>query len=152
MDAEPQPPPPDSLAALFQLQPLPRGRAIVTVICAGTALLAAGGLLEYGTGSPETSGAVVAAYWALFFGLHTIAFGGAALLGGFPALAQRPIKRAWVGLCAALYIAAFVVWFAHQSEGASVGAWLVRSLGFLPAALAMLLGLGFHPSPPRAEP
>jgi hypothetical protein len=141
MGTEPEPPrPAGSLAALFQPTPLPRWRAVFSITCAAAALLAAGGMIEYGAGSPETQGTAVATYWALLFGLHVVAFGGAGLLAAFPALARLPIKLVWLALVATVYWLAFAVWHAHQ-PAATVGDWVARSSAYAPAALVVFIGL-----------
>jgi hypothetical protein len=136
------------LAALFRAAPLPRWRAMFAIVCAAAALLSAGGMLEYGTGSPETQGTPAATYWALLFALHVVAFAGAGLLAAFPALAQLSIKLAWLAVAAVVYGLAFAVWYAHQAPDAPVLAdWLVRSPAFVPAALAIVVGLCLPPLP-----
>src|SRR5262245_235400 len=96
-----------SLADRFRVAPLPRWRATFAIICAAAAFLSAGGMLEYGSGSPETQGTPAASYWALIFALHVIAFGGAGLLATFPPLATRPLKLAWLAVALAVYGFAF---------------------------------------------
>jgi len=132
------------LTALFRPAPLPRWRAVFSITCAAAACLAAGGMLEYGAGSPETQGSPVAIYWALLFALHVVAFGGASLLAAFPALARVPVKLVWLGLLAAVYGLAFAVWRGHQ-PAATWGDWMARSTAFLPAALVVLVGLLLPP-------
>jgi len=130
------------LAELFRVAPLPRWRAVFALICAAAAFLSIGGTLEYGTGSPETSGSVAASYWALLFALHVVAFGGAGLIAAFPALARLPIKLGWIAAVAVVYALAFVAWYRHQPEhAASLGEWLARWPAYSPAALALLVGL-----------
>lgn len=141
MAAEREPPrPAGSLAALFQPAPLPRWRAVFSITCIAAALLATGGMIEYGAGSPETQGTAVATYWALLFGLHVVAFGGAGVLAAFPALARLPVKLAWLALLAVVYWFAFAVWRAHQ-PAATLGDWLARSGAYVPAAAVVLVGL-----------
>jgi hypothetical protein len=135
-----RPRPARSLGELFQPAPLPRWRAVFSITCVAAALLSAGGMIEYGAGSPETQGTAVATYWALLFGLHVVAFGGAGLLAAFPALARLPLKLAWLALVATVYWLAFAVWHAHQ-PAATLGDWAARSSGYLPAAAAVLIGL-----------
>jgi hypothetical protein len=144
MDAERGGPTPGSLAEIFRPAPLPRWRAVFAITCAAAAFLAAGGMLEYGTGSPETQGTPVATYWALVFALHVVAFGGAGLLAAFPVLARLPLKLAWLGLVAVVYGVAFAVWHAHQ-PGATLGDWAARSGAYLPAGLVVLIGLLLPP-------
>jgi len=128
---------------LFRPVPLPRGRAVLTVVFAGAALLAAGGMLEFGGGSPATQGTAAAAYWAVFFGLNLLAFGGAALLGGFPRLAIRPIKAIWAVALLALYGVAFSIWYHHipGGTGSVFSRWVSHFPPYVPAALAALAGL-----------
>lgn len=148
MDADGGQPPRDGLAEWFRPAPLPRWRAVFSVTCAAAAFLSAGGMLEYGAGSPETQATPAAAYWALVFGLHVVAFGGAGLIAAFPALARPPIKLAWLAATAALYGLAFAVWRGHQPGAATVGDWLARSTAYLPGALAVAVGLAL----PRQVP
>ena len=130
------------LAELFRVAPLPRWRAIFAITCAGAAFLCAGGMLEYGTGSPETQGTRAATYWALLFALHVVAFGGAGLLAAFPPLARAPIKIAWAVLTVAVLLLAFAEWRSHQPEGAGEpSAWLAHWPSFLTAALVLVIGL-----------
>ena len=68
------------------------------LICAAAAFLSIGGTLEYGTGSPETSGSVAASYWALLFALHVVAFGGAGLMRRVPG-AGAPADQARLDRC-----------------------------------------------------
>lgn len=140
MDTERDRRPAGSLAELFRPAPLPRWRAVFSITCAAAALLSAGGMLEYGAGSPETQGTAVATYWALLFGLHVVAFGGASLLAAFPTLARLPIKLAWLAAVATVYGLAFTVWQAHQ-PAATLGDWMTRSGAYLPAAVAVLITL-----------
>ena len=130
------------LAEVFRVVPLPRWRAIFAIVCAGAAFLCAGGMLEYGTGSPETQGTRAAGYWALLFALHVVAFGGAGLLAAFPALARPLVKLAWLGMVMLVYGLAFAVWERQQPEGlGGVGAWLARWPAYLPALVATFIGL-----------
>ena len=136
--AVPTPP----LAELFHVAPLPRWRAIFAIVCAGAAFLCAGGMLEYGTGSPETHGTRAATYWALLFALHVVAFGGAGLLAAFPALARPLTKLAWLGLVMAICGFALAVWERQQpAEMASLSAWLARWPAYLAAIVVTLIGL-----------
>jgi hypothetical protein len=141
MTAERREGPPGGLAEWFQPAPLPRWRAVFSITCAAAAFLSAGGMLEYGAGSPEAQGTPAAGYWALVFGLHVVAFGGAGLIAAFPELARATIKLAWVAVVAALYVSAFSVWRTHQAAPASVGDWLSRSPAYLPAAFTIAIGL-----------
>ena len=132
-----------SIAEIFRPEPLPRLRAVTSLTCGGASLLAGGGMLEYATGSPAAQGTAVTSYWALFFAVHFVAFGGAALIGAFPRLARPAVKTAWAAVVVAVYIGAFIVWSQHQSspEAASLGAWLARNVGYVPAAVALAVGL-----------
>lgn len=135
-----------SLAELFRSPPLPRWRAIFAIACAAAAFLSAGGMLEYGTGSPETQGSAAATYWALLFGLHVVAFGGAGLLAAFPGLARAPIKLAWLALVALVYGLAFASWHAHRPDApGAITDWLAHWRAYLPAAVTVLVGLGLRP-------
>jgi hypothetical protein len=137
------------LAELFRVAPLPRWRAIFAIVCAGAAFLCAGGMLEYGTGSPETKGTPVSTYWALLFGLHVLAFGGAGLLAAFPPLASRPIKLAWALLTAAVFGLTYAEWNAHQATaGADLSEWLSRWPAYITALATLLIGLCL---PPRSS-
>jgi hypothetical protein len=134
--------PAPSLAELFRVAPLPRWRAVFALICAAAAFLSIGGMLEYGTGSPETRGSVAASYWALLFALHVVAFGGAGLIAAFPALARPPIKLGWIAAVALVYALAFAAWYRHQPQhAASLSEWLARWPAYFPAALAVVVGL-----------
>lgn len=132
-------------AGVFRAATLPRWRAMFAVICAAAAFLCAGGMLEYGTGSPETHGSAAGGYWALLFAVHVAAFGGAGLIAAFPGLARAPIKVAWVAATAALYALAFSTWRAHQAAPPTLGAWLARSATYAPAALAVIIGIALSP-------
>ena len=154
MDTERNRPPGGSLAELLRPAPLPRWRAVFSITCAAAAFLSAGGMLEYGAGSPETQGTAVATYWALLFGLHVVAFGGAALLAAFPALARLPIKLAWLAVIGTVYGLAFAVWQTHQ-PAATVGDWAARSGAYVPAAVVVLIALLLPAAagiPPETEP
>ncbi len=152
MPADRVDPPARLLAELFRVAPLPRWRAVFALVCAAAAFLCAGGMLEYGTGSPEAGATPAATYWALLFALHVVAFGGAGLLAAFPALARVPIKLAWLALGALVYALAFAAWSRHQPQGAAaLRDWLSHSSAYLPAALAMAVGLSLT-SLPRVPP
>jgi ABC-type spermidine/putrescine transport system permease subunit I len=127
----------------FSAVPLPRSRAWLALIFAAAAFLSLGGMLEYGAGSPMTQGQGVASYWLAFFGFHAAAFGGAALLGAFPALTARVAKAVWLGAVVAAYVTAFLIWRASQNEAqaASALAWLSHWRGYAPALLPLLCGL-----------
>ena len=146
MDTEPRRAPSGGLAELFRPATLPRWRAVFAITCAAAAFLCAGGMLEYGSGSPETQGTAVATYWALLFALHVVVFGGAGLLAAFPALARPRFKLAWLGLAAIVYWFAFSVWQSHQPlGGATLGEWLARWPAYLPAGIALIIGLALPP-------
>jgi hypothetical protein len=139
MSAEPER---DGLAGVFRAETLPRWRALLAVTGFAAALLFAGGMLEYGSGSPAVQGTPAATYWTVFFALNTLAFGGAALLAGFPRLGLWGVKLAWASATALLYVFAFAVWYGQQQSGAAfVLGWLERSLVYLPAAFAVLVGI-----------
>lgn len=129
----------DGLASRFEPLPLPRWRAILSISCAGVALLSAGAMLEYATGSPATLGKGAGPYWSLFFAFNLVAFAGTGLLGAFPRLATRAVKLFW-GLCLlALYVAAFAVWIEGQSV--SLNDWLARTPTYLPGLAIATIGL-----------
>jgi hypothetical protein len=134
----------------FRVGDLPRWRAIFALVCAAAAFLCAGGMLEYGTGSPETQGTAAATYWALLFALHVAAFGGAGLVAAFPALARLPIKLGWLALVAALYGLAFSAWHQHQ-PAATLSDWLARWPAYAAAAAATLIGLVLPALPGSGE-
>ncbi len=140
-------------AGVFAAVPLPRSRAWSALIFAAAAFLSIGGMLEYGSGSPMTQGQGVASYWMVFFAFHAVAFGGAALLGSFPALAGRASKAIWVLAVAALYGVAFFIWRANQSEAQTLTtlAWLSHWRTYVPALLPLLCGLLWGPSPAADE-
>jgi hypothetical protein len=135
---EPRP----GLAGAFRAETLPRWRALLAVGGFGAALLATGGMLEYGSGSPAIQGTPAATYWTLFFALNMLAFGGAALLAGFPRLGRVGVRLAWAASLALVYLLAFSVWYRQQPDGAgALGAWMARSFAYLPAAIATLIGI-----------
>jgi hypothetical protein len=103
------------------------------------ALLSAGAMLEYATGSPATVGRGAGPYWSLFFAFNLVAFAGTGLLGAFPRLATRRVKWALVVSLVGLYVAAFAVWFGAQSV--SAGDWLARTPTYLPGFIVAALGL-----------
>jgi hypothetical protein len=103
------------------------------------ALLSAGALLEYATGSPATVGKGAGPYWSLFFAFHLAAFGGTGLLGAFPRIATRKVKLVWSLSLLALYIAAFAVWIGGQSV--STSDWLARTPTYLPGFVIAGVGL-----------
>jgi hypothetical protein len=139
-------PPRAGVAAAFRAELLPRWRALLAVGGFGAALLSAGGMIEYGSGSPAIQGTPAATYWGLFFALNTVAFGGAALLAGFPSLARLRLKLAWLVAMAALYFLAFTVWRGQQPIAENfLGVWLHRSTAYLPAAVATLIGVVLPP-------
>lgn len=143
----PAPPP-----GVFSAAPLPRWRAVFAIVCAAAAILCLGGLLEYGTGSPETRGATAATYWALLFAVHVSAFGGAGLIAAFPALAQPAIKLGWLLVTLALYGIAFAAWHRHQPEHAELlHGWVARSPAYAPAAVVSIIGLLLPSRVPRFE-
>lgn len=124
---------------VFVSRPLPRSRAWLALIFLAASLLSVGGTIEFSSGSPMTAGQGVASYWAIFFAFHAIAFGGAALIGAFPALAVRAVKALWLVLAAGLYVAAFIVWHGHPNVG-SLGDWLRLAPPYLPALAPLLAG------------
>jgi hypothetical protein len=131
------------IADLFRPRPVSRFRATLTLIFIAAALLCAGGALEYGTGSPMTTGTTAAGYWSLFFTINVVAFGGAASIGAFPLVARPAVKGAWLIALVILYVVDFRLWSA-QHPGAftdAVVAWLRRSSIHLPAAFAIVCGL-----------
>jgi len=153
MPAERRGEPAGWFAQHFHVRELPRWRAVFALVCAAAAFLCAGGMLEYGTGSPETHGSTAATYWALLFALHVVAFGGAGLLAAFPALTRLPIKLAWLAVLAVLYTFAFAAWYAHQpADSAPLRDWLARWPGYLAAAIATVIGVSLSTLPGDAEP
>jgi hypothetical protein len=140
-------PPPGGLAPLFRAEPLPRWRAVLAVVGFAAALLSAGGMLEYGSGSPAVEGTPAATYWTLVFALYTLAFGGMALLATFPRLARPHLKLAWLSGLAALYALAFRIWYQQTGDGSTLQAWAARSAAYLPAALAVLIGIAMSSRP-----
>lgn len=122
---------------------LPRTRASLTVLFAAAALLAAGGFLEYGTGSPDAGESIAVGYWSALFAFHAFAFGGAALIGGLPVLATRPLKFCWGVLLSMLYGLTFAAWLAPQEMNLSVAlvAWARKLPAQMPAAAAIVSGL-----------
>jgi hypothetical protein len=142
-------PPSGGPRSWFHAATLPRWRAVFAIACAGVAFLCAGGMLEYGTGSPETQGTAVATYWALLFSVHVAAFGGAGLIAAFPELARRAVKLGWLAATLALYGLAFTVWARHQAPGTRIlHDWLARTAAYAPAAVAAAIGLAL----PRLAP
>ena len=141
MRAEPGTPA-DQSAGIFRAATLPRWRAVFAIVCAAGAFLCAGGVLEYGTGSPETNGTAAAGYWAWVFAVYVAAFGGAGLIAAFPALARAPVKLGWLLCTLALYALAFTTWWNHQPAGANaLREWLTRAPAYAAAAIVTLIGL-----------
>ena len=83
------------ISEAFRTGPISRFRATLAIVFAGAAVLAAGGMLEYASGSPAAGTTQSTTFWAVFFGLNLVAFGGAALLGALPPLTQPLVKLAW---------------------------------------------------------
>ena len=77
-----------------------------------------------------------------------IAFGGAAVFAGFPALASELIKLVWAGTLLALYIVNYTIWHRHHVD-AGVIEWLSTSSNYLAAAAALIIGLRLSPLPPE---
>lgn len=127
------------LATRFEALPLPRWRAILSISCAGMALLSVGAMLEYATGSPATVGKGAGPYWSLFFAFNLVAFAGTGLLGAFPPLATRRLKWAWALSLLVLYLASFAVWVGGQTVSASD--WFARTPTYLPGAGITVIGL-----------
>jgi hypothetical protein len=128
------------LSGVFRSEPLARARAMTSVVFFAAALLSAGGMLEFATGSPSANAARVASYWAWFFAFNFATFGGAALLGAFPGLARAAVKIVWALLVAALYAAAFAVWRSGSRE-LPLSAWFAHSRAYVPAGIAFVIGL-----------
>jgi hypothetical protein len=127
---------------LFEPPPLPRTRAVLTLVCASAAFLALAGTLSYAAGSPDTYGRAAAGYWARFFAFNLVAFAGAALFGAFPRLALWTVRVGWLVLLALLFAAAWASWQSlREQAGASAFAWKP----YLPALCAVLLGLWWKP-------
>jgi hypothetical protein len=133
----------NALRDSFRTGPISRFRATLTILFAGAAVLAAGGMLEYASGSPAAGTTPATTFWAVFFALNLVAFGGAALLGGLPPLTRPPVKAAWVVLLAVLYLTEFWLWSRHQPPGARdlAAHWLGRSSIHVPALAAVITGL-----------
>ena len=127
-------------AEIFRPEPLPRLRAMTSITFGGAALLAGGGMLEYASGSPSALGTSVTGYWALFFAVYFVALGGAALLGAFPRLGSPAVKILWALAVGAVYACAFAVWWQHQPVP-DLSAWIARSAAYVPAAVALAVGL-----------
>jgi len=126
-------------ASRFEPLPLPRWRAILSISCAGMALLSAGAMLEYATGSPATLGKGAGPYWSLFFAFNLVAFAGTGLLGAFPRIATRGVKLFWGACLLTLYVAALTVWIGGQSVSASD--WFARTPAYLPGVVIAAIGL-----------
>jgi hypothetical protein len=76
--------------------------------------------------------------------VHVVALGGAALLAAFPPLARPPIKLAWTLATLLLYGAALRVWQSYH-PGAPLSEWWERSPAYVPAAIAVVIGLLLPP-------
>jgi hypothetical protein len=131
------------ISEVFRTGPISRLRATLTILFAGAAVLSAGGMLEYASGSPAAGTTRATAFWAVFFGLNLVAFGGAALLGALPPLTRPAVKSAWAVLVAVLYAVEFHLWSRSRPGGigAAALAWFGGSPIHLPAALAVIAGL-----------
>jgi hypothetical protein len=144
------------LTEAFRTGPISRFRATLAIVFAGAAVLAAGGMLEYASGSPAAGTSRSTTFWAVFFGLNLVAFGGAALLGALPPLTRPAVKLVWVALMAALYLVEFWLWSRQHPGGIGEAAasWLGRSTIHVPAAVAVGTGLlwGSSEEPEAAEP
>ena len=127
---------------LFRVAPLPRWRAVFALVCAGAAFLCAGGMLEYGTGSPETQGSAPQPTGRCCSRCTSWPSAAPACSAAFPALARPPIKLAWLALVAAVYGFAFVVWYRQQPEGTpGIGDWLARWPAYAPPSSPLVIGL-----------
>jgi hypothetical protein len=133
---------PDRLAHLFEPMPLPRRRAILSLVCGGLALLTFGGVLAYATDSPDLHGAGVTRYWCALFLYYTVALGGAALLGAFPRLAQPRVKIVWLLLTAAL--AAVALFLRHSGRPITQEEWWPLAQQYLPGVIPVLAGMGWR--------
>lgn len=122
---------------------LGRLRSALTVLYLGAAFLAIGGFLEQWSAVRNADQVLVNRYWLLFFALHSVAFGGAALIGALPQLAVRPIKWLWTGLLLVLYALAFATWLESRPSDLllTLAAWAAKQPVYLPAAIALLSGL-----------
>jgi hypothetical protein len=114
------------------------------------ALLSAGAMLEYATGSPATIGKGAGPYWSLFFAFNLVAFGGTGLLGAFPPIATRGVKLCWGLTLLALYVAAFAVWVGGQSVSASD--WFARTPTYLPGIIIAVVGLFLSRNTVESQP
>jgi hypothetical protein len=103
------------------------------------ALLSAGAMLEYATGSPATVGKGAGPYWSLFFAFNLVAFGGTAMLGAFPRIATRRVKLLWGMSLLAVYVTASAVWLGGPDS--STGEWFARAPIYLPGAVTAAVGL-----------
>jgi hypothetical protein len=133
----------DRIRDAFRAGPISRFRATLAIVFAGAAVLAAGGMLEYASGSPAAGTTTPTTFWAVFFGLNLVAFGGAALLGALPPLTRPIIKLGWALLLFGLYLIEFRLW-SRQHPGGIVEAaisWLGHTPIHVPALIAILAGL-----------
>jgi hypothetical protein len=130
------------LAKVFEPLPLPRARAYLSLTFGGLALLFLGGVLSYASGSPDLHGRA-SSYWTVFFTFHTVAFGGAGLLGAFPRLALPRIKAAW-GLALAMILALGLGFWWSAAETASGARFWSMVLWYAPALIPVTCGLSWR--------
>jgi hypothetical protein len=145
---------PLTIGDAFRTGPISRFRATLAIVFAAAAVLAAGGMLEYASGSPAAGTTTSTSFWAVFFGLNLVAFGGAALLGALPSLTRPFVKLGWVLLLLALYLVEFRLW-SRQHPGGLVEAatsWLGYTPMHVPAAGAILAGLLWGAPTEESEP
>jgi hypothetical protein len=135
----------------FRPGPISRFRATLAIVFAGAAVLAAGGMLEYASGSPAAGTVQSTTFWAVFFGLNLVAFGGAALLGALPSLTRPLVKLGWALVLLALYLVEFRLWWRQHpgSFAEAASSWLGHTSIHVPAAIALLAGLLWG-APPEA--
>lgn len=152
MEIEPQ----AETDGIFAARPLPRSRAWLALIFLGAGLLSVGGVIEFATGSPMTTGQGAASYFTMLFAFHAAAFLGAALIGAFPALAKPAVKALWLVAVLAAYCGAFAMWRSHP-DAESLAQWLERSPAYLPAVAPLLTGVLWRrgtladPAPPAPD-
>ena len=133
---------PDRSEGVFVARPLPRLRAWMSLIFLAICLLSVGGSIEFLTGSPMTEGQGVWSYFAALFAFHAIVFGGAAMIGAFPALAVKAVKAIWLIAVVLAYAVAFFVWRSFAVD-ALLADWLQLWAHYLPAVPAVMSGVGW---------
>jgi hypothetical protein len=132
------------LAHLFEPMPLPRGRAVLSLVFGGLALLALGGVLAYASESPDIHGGGATRYWCAVFLYYSIALAGAALLGAFPRLASPRMKIAWVVLT--LATAALALALRHNARPLVEAEWRSIAQQFAAGMVPLVIGLWWKPA------